>query len=44
MEEITPEKMAKHQPPEVKYLNLGDRTLAYRYLEGRSPILIYVPG
>ena len=41
---VTPETMSKHVPPEVKFLELSDRTLAYRKLEGRGPIIVYVGG
>ena len=42
--EVSPDYMKKHEPPPVKYLHLNDRVIAYRYLEGKGPTLIYVGG
>lgn len=44
LEELTPDKLALHESPAVKYLQLSDRTIAYRHVEGKSPTLIYVGG
>ena len=44
LKEVSPDFMKKHEPPPVKYLHLNDRVIAYRYLEGKGPTLIYVGG
>ncbi len=44
LENVTKENMAKHEPPEIQYLKLKDRTLAYRHLQGASPTIVYVGG
>ena len=30
--------------PEVAYIEVGDRAIAYRKREGRSPVLVFLPG
>ena len=44
LHDVIPSTLALHEPIPVKYLQLSDRVIAYRHLEGISPTLVYIGG